>query len=204
MIRINLLPFRAARKKENVRQQVSMFLLSLFLVLILLVWQHLNLGGEIEQLDAEVKETTAELTKFQKKNMEIAAIKRELRELNKKIGIIDTLEAGREGPVRLLDVMTDMVIPKRMWFTSLEEREVQKDPETKSQAVILNGVALDNKTVADFMKRLEGSNLFSSVDLITLRQEKGEKGFNLKAFQVNCLKAVEETEGTEEGEKKNG
>ena len=37
MIRINLLPFRAARKKENVRRQVSVFLLSLVLVVIIAV-----------------------------------------------------------------------------------------------------------------------------------------------------------------------
>jgi len=203
MIKINLLPFRAARKKENIRQQVSMFLLSLFLVLIILAWYHLNLGGKIQQLDTEVKDTKSQLTKFQKINMEIAVIKKELRDLNRKIDIIDTLEANREGPVRLLDIMTDMVIPKRMWFTSLEEREVQKDPETVSKVVALNGVALDNKTVADFMKRLEGSNLFSSVDLVTLRQERS-RGFNLKAFQVNCLKSEEETEDAKEDGNKSG
>ena len=34
MIRINLLPFRAARKKENVRRQISLFLLSLAFLLV--------------------------------------------------------------------------------------------------------------------------------------------------------------------------
>ena len=37
MIRINLLPYRAARTKENIRKQVSIFILSFILLVVLLV-----------------------------------------------------------------------------------------------------------------------------------------------------------------------
>lgn len=188
MIRINLLPFRAARKKENVRQQVSIFLLSLILVLITMVGLSSNQGGQIDDLEMEIDDSNDKLAKFTKINIEIAVIKRELRELNQKIDIIGTLESNREGPVRLLDAMTDIVVPKRMWFTSLEEREITESPEKTSKNITINGVALDNKTVADFMKRLEGSKLFSSVSLITLRQEKKGSDLNLKSFQISCNK----------------
>ena len=45
MIRINLLPFRAARKKENIRRQVSIFLLSLAFLLIILFYYNWSLGS---------------------------------------------------------------------------------------------------------------------------------------------------------------
>ena len=53
MIRINLLPFRAARKKENVRRQVSIFFLSFFFVVVVLVYYHISLGSKITNLKAK-------------------------------------------------------------------------------------------------------------------------------------------------------
>jgi type IV pilus assembly protein PilN len=69
-------------------------------------------------------------------------------------------------------------VPKRMWFTRLG---------SKGRIVTINGIALDNKTVADFMVRLEKSEVFSDVDLKTLKQFKVKQS-NLKSFQISCVK----------------
>lgn len=180
MIRINLLPFRAARKKENIRRQVSIFLLSLFFLLIILFYYNWSLSNKINGLNAKIKETKAELEEYDKINKEIASIKRKLSNLKKKMAVMDTLEANRFEPTRLLDVMTQVIVPKRMWFTSLE---------SKNQKVDINGIALDNKTVADFMVRLEQSGLFREVDLKTLKLRKVRKS-NLKSFQISCKKKL--------------
>ena len=178
MIRINLLPFRAARKKENIRRQVSIFLLSLAFMLIVLFYYNWSLGSKIDGLNAQINETKTELKKYNKINKEIATIKKKLSNLKKKMAVMDTLEANRFEPTRLLDVMTQVIVPRRMWFTSLQ---------SKGKSVKINGIALDNKTVADFMVRLENSGLFSEVDLKTLKQRKVRKS-NLKSFQINCKK----------------
>ncbi len=178
MIRINLLPFRAARKKENIRRQVSIFLLSLAFMLIVLFYYNWSLGSKIDGLNAQINETKTELKKYNKINKEIATIKKKLSNLKKKMAVMDTLEANRFEPTRLLDVMTQVIVPRRMWFTSLQ---------SKGKKVKINGIALDNKTVADFMVRLENSGLFSEVDLKTLKQRKVRKS-NLKSFQINCKK----------------
>lgn len=178
MIRINLLPFRAARKKENIRRQVSIFLLSLAFMLIILFYYNWSLGSKIDGLSAEINATQTELKKYNKINKEIASIKKKLSNLKKKMAVMDTLEANRFEPTRLMDVMTQVIVPKRMWFNSLA---------LKNNVVNINGIALDNKTVADFMVRLEKSGLFSDVDLKTLKQRKVQKS-NLKSFQINCKK----------------
>ncbi len=183
MIKINLLPFRAARKKENIRRQVSIFLLSLAFLLIVLFYYNWSLGSKIDGLNAKIKETQTELKKYNKINQEIASIKKKLSNLKKKMAVMDTLEANRFEPTRLLDVMTEVIVPKRMWFTSME---------SKDQSININGIALDNKTVADFMVRLEESGLFSEVDLKTLKQRKVQKS-NLKSFQINCKKKPQKT-----------
>ena len=91
---------------------------------------------------------------------EIADIKKKLEIIRKKTVFIKNLEQNRKSSVILLDTMTGMVIPGRMWFTSLSDI---------SDSVEINGLALDNKTMADFMINLEGSKLFSNVSLKTVK-----------------------------------
>lgn len=181
MIRINLLPFRSDRKKENIRRQVSIFLLSLAFMLIILFYYNFSLNSKIDNLNAKIKDTKSELEKYEKINKEIAEIKKKLDNLKKKMAVMDTLEAGRFAPVRLMDAMTQVIVPKRMWFTSLQ---------SKGQRVAISGVALDNTTVADFMVRLENSGLFKEVDLKTLKRSKSTKGAtsDFKTFSIVCTK----------------
>ena len=178
MIRINLLPFRAARKKENIRRQVSIFMLSLVFLLIIFFYYNFSLGKKVDNLNAKIKQTKTELAKYNKINDEIAQIKKKLNNLKKKMAVMKTLEANRFEPTRLLDTMTQVVVPKRMWFTRLESR---------GENVKINGVALDNKTVADFMVRLEDCGLFKEVDLKTLKRAKS-KSADLKTFAISCIK----------------
>ena len=178
MIRINLLPFRAARKKENIRRQVSIFVLSLILVLLGLFGFNHYRGSQIDDLNDEIKRANTELNKYNEINKEIAKIKKTLENLKKKMDVINTLELSRHAPVRLMETLTKTVIAKRMWFTRLEDKE---------KSLKIDGVALDNKTVADFMVRLQGCGLFKSVNLKTLKHKEFE-GNNLKEFKVTCEK----------------
>ncbi|MBW1821929.1 MAG: PilN domain-containing protein [Deltaproteobacteria bacterium] len=178
MIRINLLPFRAARKKENIRRQVSIFFLSFFLVVIVLGYIHISLGSKISDLKAKIETTKKEVAKYEKINKEIALLKNKLKILKKKTSVIESLEKNRFEPVRLLDTMSLKVIAKRMWFTSFK---------SSAKTVEINGLALDNKTVADFMTRLQGSGLFSAVKLKTIKRTK-VKDSDLKSFRISCTR----------------
>ena len=180
MIRINLLPFRAARKKENIRRQVSIFMLSLVFLLIIFFYYNFSLNNKVDSLNTTIKNTKTELAKYNKINDEIAQIKKKLNNLKKKMAVMKTLEANRFEPTRLLDVMTQVVVPKRMWFTNLESR---------GDTVNIEGIALDNKTVADFMVRLEDCGLFKQVDLKTLkRTNTNTQSAKLKSFAISCKK----------------
>ena len=178
MIRINLLPFRAARKKENIRRQVSIFFLSFFFVIFVLIYYHISLGSQITDLKAKKETTKKDLAKLEKINSEIAVLKKKLGVLEKKTKVIESLEKNRFEPVRLLDTMSLKVIAKRMWFQSFK---------STNKSVAINGMALDNKTVADFMTRLQGSGLFSAVRLKTIKKAK-VKNANIKSFQIICIR----------------
>jgi type IV pilus assembly protein PilN len=180
MIRINLLPFRKARKKENVRQQISVFILALIFLTLGMSYIAAALERKIHFLDNRIKTSTQQLNELTVLTKEIDEIKNKLATIKKKTAVIKNLELNRKSSVILLDTMTSMVIPGRMWFTSLSAMD---------DTVGINGLALDNKTVADFMIQLEGSKLFSSVSLKTLKQQ-NIKDIILKNFDISCRKVI--------------
>jgi len=192
MIRINLLPFRTERKKENVRRQVSLFLLSLVLVLVVLIYYNFSLSSKIGKLNNKISATKTDLQRYNEINKEIARIKNNLETLRKKMAVIEKLESDRHAPVRLMDTLTQVLVAKRMWFTSLDVKET---------TVKIKGIALDNKTVADFMVRLQNSGLFSSVNLNTLKREAVQKT-NLKSFEITCTKVSPQIQKAESTPKK--
>ncbi len=61
MIKINLLPYRAAARKENVRHQISIAALTLFLAVILIAWNAYSVSSEAGQLDENIAETEREI-----------------------------------------------------------------------------------------------------------------------------------------------
>ena len=177
MIRINLLPFRVARKKENVRRQISIFLLSFLFVSLVMIYFNINLNNKILNLNAKIKKTKNEFVQYDKINREIKIIKKKLEALKKKTNVIKNLDMSRKEAVFLLNVMTETVIEKKMWLAMLK---------TEERTVKINGVALDNTTVADFMTRLENSRLFSRVALENTKKYQSEKNINLKNFEIIC------------------
>ena len=187
MIRINLLPFRADRKKENVRRQVSLFLLSMALLLIIAFYYNWVLSSKISKFNEKIKTTNAELAKYNAINKEIARIKQNLENLRKKMAVIEQLELNRHAPVVLMDTMTQVLVAKRMWLNELE---------VKDKTVKIVGIALDEKTVADFMVRLQNSGLFSHVELKSVKRQTVQKT-NLKGFHIMCTKLPPQQPKTE-------
>ena len=188
MIRINLLPFRAARKKENVRKQVSVFLLSLALVLIVLGWIHFYLQSKQSKMTENVAEVKKELELYKKKDREMRELRQKLKTLEQRKGVIDGLEAKRFKPVHILDNLTQKVVPNRMWLTNLSLR---------GDSLKLTGIAVDNNTVADFMDNLETipsmrapdkapAALYSRVQLTSVQRQK-VRSINLKKFDMTAL-----------------
>jgi type IV pilus assembly protein PilN len=149
-------------------------------MLAVLIYYNIHLGGQIKDLKTDVDTTKNEVAKFQKITKQIEEIKQKLAILEKKTEVIRKLETNRFEPVEMLDNMSGKTIANRMWFTSFDDRP---------QNVQIDGIALDNKTVADFMTRLEGTGLFGSVRLQTIQQHV-VKGSGLKKFSITCSKPV--------------
>ena len=156
MIKINLLPFRAAKKRENVRRQVSIYLLCMLFLFCLMGYLHVSLGGQLARLKATEDSLRKELKSYAAITKEIAKLKKDTKDLNTKLGVIESLEKQRVGPVLLLAELARAVPLDRLWLNSVLET---------SGRLTLQGTAMDNHTVALFMTRLEKAPHISAVDL---------------------------------------
>jgi type IV pilus assembly protein PilN len=179
MIKINLLPFRAARRKENVRRQISIFFLSIIVVTVGLFYYNISLGAKVTSLTNKVNSTRTAYLAKKKQADEVDRIQKQLNILKQKTEVIINLAMSRKEPVFLLDTMTKMVVEKRMWFTSFTEN---------GMSLNIRGIALDNKTVADFMTRLEAAAIFTDVRLQSTKKQKIGEYDNLKSFVVTLNK----------------
>jgi len=77
MIQINLLPVREWRKKEAVRQQISIFALSLILLIVGLLAAGLTIQGK-------VRAQRQELATLEKNKAKFAYVNKKIEKVNKK------------------------------------------------------------------------------------------------------------------------
>ncbi len=146
MIRINLLPVRVAKKREMGKQ-----ILVLFAAVIVAagVGNYMWYDGRKSEFDsnaagiAQVKNKIADLEKI---IGEVSKINDRKAEVEKKLGVLDSLRKGRSGPVKMMDALA-AAMPKKLWLKAFVEEK---------NGVKLSGGAVSHDEVAEFMRGLGG------------------------------------------------
>src|SRR5260221_7968076 len=121
MIKITLLPVRAAKKREFGRQQLVLFALVLVLAGVGNWIFYNRVASELAQLDAQIATTRSEIAQLEKTIGEVKSIKEDKKALEDKLKILDTLKKGRTGPVKVLDELAT-VIPQKVWIIDFNEQ----------------------------------------------------------------------------------
>jgi len=195
MIKINLLPARAAKKKENIRQQVSIGALTLVFALIAMGWSQIALIRKIGNTEEAIVSINKELESLKAVADEIKKLKDIKAVFAKKFNIIKSLRENKAGPVHLMDDLSKSN-PGFLWLTSFAQREKVGDIEIK-------GKAFSNEAIAQFMDNLEKSPYFANVNLMVSQQaeqqRKGKKGEapktpELREFTIACQLEVPKAE----------
>jgi type IV pilus assembly protein PilN len=178
MIRINLFPFRAARIKENIRRQITYYFGSVIIILLAITYFYIDFSREIGSLKHKLDEQRKELATYKDTNVKIANLKKTIADIEIKLKTITELEKVKTGPVKLLDDIAMSVPKDKLWLASLRENK---------GTLMLEGTAMDNETVADFMDRLQDKGTIKSVELVRTRQRKiSGSDLSLKDFALKC------------------
>ncbi len=180
MIRINLLPFRAARRRENIRREVSIFVLLIICLALVLSWFGMQLDKKITRIANEVQSVEKEIAQYKEKAKRVNEIKEALIIFEKKVDTIKSLKTRRREAIVLLASMTELIIPEKIWLTSLNINKTN---------VKITGAAFDQKTVADFMTKIEKSPLFEKDILLNeLTMDTIDNGIAVQKFTLSCTK----------------
>ncbi len=175
MIAVNLLPVREWKKRESVRQQISIFILSFILLIVTLFAIGFIIQGKVSSQRAELKKLEEKKASLAYVNKKIKEVKQKSKEIETKFKAIEKLQQGRTRTVKILDEIVSSLPINRMWLTKLE---------LKQNELNLSGIALDNHTVALFMKRLEASKFMKKVKLKNTRR-KTIQSHELMQFDLN-------------------
>jgi len=188
MIKINLLPIRQLQKHARARNEVLGFG-AIFLTLLLVIGVVAMLqNSKANAIKAETIRLNQEKQTYDKVLAEIKKLEADKIELENKIKIINQLKKESSLTVHVLDEVATRLDSTRMWLTSLDQQ---------AGSLALTGIALDNKTIADFMNALDASPYIGNVNLSnsSLTQIAGQE---LKAFSLQCAigSPTEETDNT--------
>ena len=180
MVYINLLPVREIKGRLRSRKMFFTFIGAICSFLALLALIGFVQAGRARQLASEVAGLQQEKQRYSKVVQEIKALEKDKEQLETQIGVINRLKKKSSLTVHVLDEIANIIAGDRMWLTSLAQQ---------GSSLTLQGMALDNRTIAQFMDDLKRSPYIGSVSLSSsaLKQYAGR---NLKSFSLSCITAI--------------
>jgi len=174
MIKINLLLARKDKKKVGIKKEITIFVLALLLLGIGLGGMHLKMAKEKEAKLKQIAVTQKEIAEHKSLTTELNKAKEAQKTLQDKLNVINALKKEKSSPAKVLEELS-VQKPERVHFESLKKDGLRLGIE---------GVALDDETIANFMTNLRNSKLFRNVDLIVSEQVEQRK-LKLKKFTLS-------------------
>lgn len=177
MIRINLLPGpkgKQAKPQYDVRAQALLGVGVLVITLAGCWWYSAALDSELEARQEEKRGKEKQVAQLKEQVKQVQDFEQKKKLLEDKNRVIDQLERSRVGPVKVLDYVSQSVEPLKVWLTRLG---------LNADAVDLEGRALTNDDVVEFVNNLRRTDHFSNINLIESRSA-NESKVNLYQFKL--------------------
>lgn len=179
MAHINLLPWREEKRKEQLRQFLTMIGLSVVLMILIIAAVHLQYSRMINAQETRNNFLKNEITAVEKQIREINALAKEKKRLLARMEVIQQLQRNRPGIVHLFEEMVK-VIPEGAHIKSLKQ---------SGKNLTINGIAQSNARVSAYMRNIDASDWLTKPQL-NIIQKKGAakkvsgRDFILRAEQL--------------------
>ncbi|MCS4234930.1 PilN domain-containing protein [Stenotrophomonas rhizophila] len=165
MARINLLPWRAERRKQRQRDFYGMLGFAAIggVLLSLMIWFYYDrqVSGQAERNSF----LTAEIAKVKDQNKEIDRLDRQKDRLLARKKVIEELQAKRSQMVHLFDALV-RTIPDGVVLTALKQ---------EGDILTLEGRTQSNARVSAYMRNLESSGWMSKPELSVIEAKKPDQ-----------------------------
>ena len=190
MARINLLPWRAERRKLRQKDFLGMLALAVaagVLASFLVVGWY---NGRISSQNARNEYLQGEISKVDTQIKEIEELDKKKSKLLARKEVIEQLQANRSQMVHLFDSLV-RTIPDGVSLSAIKQ---------EGDILTLTGRSQSNARVSTYMRNLEGSGWMTNPDLNIIEAKEGNAGlpyeFNLKVKLANPNAPKDGEEGT--------
>ena len=123
---------------------------------VLFIILQTSVASEVASVRDEVETLTSKLSDLKRVTQEVRDLEKEKQELDNITATVARLKLSQVGPVRVMDDL-NVAVPTRGWMHEVDE---------KAGVMRITGLTLNDHDVVKFMKSLETSNFFESVDLV--------------------------------------
>jgi type IV pilus assembly protein PilN len=183
MTRINLLDWRAERRKQRQEQFIAMAVLAAIVGAVTVLAGVAVMAGEISNQHDRNEYLTKQIAEVDKQITEIQELEKVKASLLARMKVIEQLQQSRSATVHFFDEVVN-TLPDGVYITSLKQTD---------QTVTIDGVAESNGRVSTYMKNLDSSPWFADPQLVVIKTSDKDKQrssqFTLKV--KNLTKATE-------------
>ncbi|MDX8400202.1 MAG: PilN domain-containing protein [Gallionellaceae bacterium] len=176
MIRVNLLPHRAEKRKARQIQFAAFSGISLILGIAVFGFVHVAIDSRISYQERRNQYLKDETLVLDKQIAEIKKLREQTNALLARKTVVENLQTTRSDVVHLLDQML-RILPDGVYLKSLRQT---------GNKINLSGVAQSNARVSTLMRAVENSDWLESPTLIEIHAAGGARenqftlNFNLK------------------------
>lgn len=164
MARINLLPWRADRRKQRQREFYTMLGLAAVAGVLLSLLLYFYYDGQVSGQNERNAYLEAEIAKVKEQNKEIERLDRQKDRLLARKQVIEELQGKRSQMVHLFDALV-RTIPDGVVLTALKQ---------EGETLTLEGRTQSNARVSTYMRNLESSGWMSSPELSVIEAKAQE------------------------------
>lgn len=188
--RLNLLPWRELRRREQDRQLLTIAIGAWLLMGTIVFYAHIHMSDLIETQNQRNAFLQKEIAELDKQIKEIAELKKKRADLVARMNVIQQLQTDRTRVVRIFDELTRK-LPEGVHFTTFKRQ---------GDNLALTGVAQSNARVSALMRNLASSDWFAdpSLDVINVKPKGSDRvsEFSLKVKNVAAKKTADSEAGT--------
>jgi type IV pilus assembly protein PilN len=184
MMRINLLPYRAEKRRARQIQFIAFSVMALLLGGVIVGLVHATISTRIFYQEQRNEYLKAETAKLDKQIDEIKKLREVTEALIARKTVVENLQTTRSDAVHLLDQML-RILPNGIYIKSLKQN---------GNAIVMVGSAQTNARVSTLMRSIESSPWLESPALVVIKATTGIGGQRENEFTLNFnLKKQEPT-----------
>ncbi|MDB5986632.1 MAG: hypothetical protein JWR16_1685 [Nevskia sp.] len=158
-IRINLLDWRAERRRQRKQRFLAILGLAAAGSLAVVVIAYLSMNAAVDHQQARNQYLTQQIAELDKQIKEIQELEKVKQNLLARMRVIEQLQQSRSATVHFFDEIIN-TLPDGVYLTSVKQA---------AQNVTIDGIAESNGRISSYLKNLDASPWFKDPKLVVIK-----------------------------------